>query len=55
FVDPTDSAVVIGSTDYGGRYASAIQDRNVYGFQFHPEKSAEYGLKILENFCELAR
>lgn len=55
FVDPTDQAVVIGSTDYGGRYASAIQEGNVYGLQFHPEKSAQSGLKILENFCNLAK
>ncbi len=55
YVVPAESDVVIGSTDYNGRYASAIGKGNVYGLQFHPEKSAEYGLKILENFCRLAR
>ncbi len=55
YVDPAESDVVIGSTDYSGRYASAIGKGNVYGLQFHPEKSAECGLKILQNFCDLAR
>lgn len=40
-------------TTYGQEYASALQKDNFYGVQFHPEKSAKAGSKILENFCQL--
>lgn len=49
--DPVD---VIAETDYGIRYACAIQHDNVYGVQFHPEKSQAIGLQILENFLEVS-
>jgi len=52
-VAPDDPAVVIGSTDYGGRFASAVRKGNVYGTQFHPEKSGPAGLRMLANFCRL--
>ncbi len=41
------------TTEYGLPYASAIQKENFYGVQFHPEKSAEAGEKILKNFISL--
>ena len=47
-----DSSDVIGRTDYGLRYASAVQRKNIYGVQFHPEKSQTVGLRILKNFLE---
>lgn len=44
---------MIGKTFYGYDFASAIQKENIFGFQPHPEKSHEKGLKILENFVNL--
>ena len=55
YAQPDDAAVVIGSTEYGVRYASAVQKGNVFATQFHPEKSGPTGLRMLENFCRLCR
>jgi glutamine amidotransferase len=46
---------VIAATDYGARVTAAVQNGNVYGTQFHPEKSGEVGLQILRNFGGLNR
>lgn len=43
----------IATTNYGLKYASALQERNFYGVQFHPEKSSKAGAQILKNFLEL--
>ena len=40
-------------TTYGLEFDSAIQHKNVYGAQFHPEKSHKYGMKLLENFSKI--
>jgi len=53
YVQPTDHQVVIGQSDYGEFYPVAIQQRNLFGVQFHPEKSQKYGLEILKNFLNL--
>ncbi len=45
----------IGETDYLLPFSSAIQKDNFYGVQFHPEKSAEVGEKLLKNFLKLER
>lgn len=47
---PADDSAVIGSTEYGVRFAAAVQSDNVYAIQFHPEKSSTAGLRLLSNF-----
>lgn len=44
---------VIATTEYGASLTAAVADGNIYGTQFHPEKSGEVGLQILRAFCEL--
>ena len=44
---------VIATTEYGGAITAAVANKNVYGCQFHPEKSGEVGLKILKAFAEI--
>jgi len=53
YAAPDEPAVVIGSTDYGVRFASAVQRGSVFATQFHPEKSGPTGLRMLESFCRL--
>lgn len=50
---PDDFFVVKATTDYGVKVPAIIQQENLFACQFHPEKSGEFGLKILKNFCEL--
>ena len=47
-----ESSDVLATTDYGINYACAVQRENIFGVQFHPEKSQAIGLKILKNFLE---
>jgi imidazole glycerol-phosphate synthase subunit HisH len=51
---PRDSNAIIGSTEYGVRFAAAVQSGNLFAVQFHPEKSSTMGLKLLGNFGRLA-
>jgi glutamine amidotransferase len=46
-------ADVLAITDYGGPFSCAVRRDNVYGVQFHPEKSHHFGTKLLKNFAEL--
>ena len=50
---PLDNEIVCTQTEYGGTFTSAVASKNVYGTQFHPEKSGDVGLKILKNFAKL--
>ncbi len=53
YVRPKDKNVVLTTTDYGGKFVSGVCKDNIYGLQFHPEKSQALGLKILKNFVRL--
>lgn len=48
------TADTIATCDYGTRFSAVVQKDNIFGIQAHPEKSADSGLKILENFTKLA-
>lgn len=52
--DPVDEGDVLGVSDYGERFASVVARGNVFGAQFHPEKSSVHGLRLLANFAALA-
>jgi glutamine amidotransferase len=52
---PADKGIVATETEYGTTFTSAIASKNVFGTQFHPEKSGEIGLKIIENFANLVK
>ena len=49
--DVTDNSSVIGVTDYGRKYVTAVSKGSVVAFQFHPEKSQTGGITLLENFA----
>jgi glutamine amidotransferase len=50
---PVDKKIVCTQTEYGTTFTSAVASKNIYGTQFHPEKSGDLGLKILKNFAKL--
>ena len=52
YCQPQNSSDILATTDYGINYACAVQRENIFGVQFHPEKSQAVGLKILKNFLE---
>jgi glutamine amidotransferase len=52
---PADRDIVATKTEYGATFTSAIASKNVFGTQFHPEKSGDIGLKILENFAKIVK
>jgi len=50
---PRNDADVLADTDYNGPFASSVQRGNLFGVQFHPEKSHRWGIQLLHNFAEL--
>jgi glutamine amidotransferase len=48
-----DTADELAQTQYGVAFASAVHKTNIYGVQFHPEKSHHFGVRLLKNFAEL--
>jgi glutamine amidotransferase len=53
YADVTDSRAKIAYTDYGFDLPASVQKANIYGTQFHPEKSSQAGLKVLKNFAQI--
>lgn len=51
FFLPVNEENLLAKSCYGNDFSAVIQCRNFYGAQFHPEKSGEVGLKLLNNFC----
>jgi glutamine amidotransferase len=51
YIECSDSADIIAETDYGKYFTSAVNHGNVYGVQFHPEKSHANGVLALQNFA----
>jgi glutamine amidotransferase len=50
YPDPTDRAAAVATTEYGTVFTSAFAQENLVAVQFHPEKSGEFGLRLLSNF-----
>ena len=50
---PDDKSVISATTDYSSNIVCSVQKENIFGTQFHPEKSDKIGLKIIENFLNL--
>jgi len=53
YPEPSNAKVKAATTDYGKDFTCVVEQNNVYGVQFHPEKSQSVGLKILKNFVNL--
>jgi len=49
---PADHSIVAATTDYYGEFACAVQKKNITAVQFHPEKSGDWGLSMLERWVE---
>ena len=50
---PNDKSVISATTDYSSNHVCALEEENIFGTQFHPEKSDKTGLKIIDNFISL--
>jgi glutamine amidotransferase len=53
YVQPEQDSIIAAKTSYGTDFTSMVWEKNVFGTQFHPEKSQKVGLKIYENFKDL--
>lgn len=54
FVNAEDSPVTIAKTDYHEQVAAVVGKNNIFGMQFHPEKSSKLGMALLNNFLKMA-
>jgi len=55
YVKPKDQSVEVASTEYSIPFTAIAAKDNIYGIQFHPEKSSDSGLQILKNFSKIAK
>jgi imidazole glycerol phosphate synthase glutamine amidotransferase subunit len=55
YADPLDKNLVLATTDYGNKFASAISYGNLVAVQFHPEKSGSIGLEFYRNFLQFVK
>jgi glutamine amidotransferase len=53
YVAPEDNQGIVATTDYGLTFPSVFEQENLFGVQFHPEKSGHWGLEVLKNFGRL--
>ena len=53
FVDCTNQNDILCITQYGQEFVSGFQHQNIFGLQFHPEKSHKFGMELLANFCKI--
>ncbi|OGK20650.1 imidazole glycerol phosphate synthase, glutamine amidotransferase subunit [Candidatus Roizmanbacteria bacterium RIFCSPHIGHO2_02_FULL_37_13b] len=53
YCDPFDKKIVKGVTEYGQTFCSVFEKKNIFGVQFHPEKSGENGSQLLKNFTDI--
>ena len=53
FVNCANQEDVLCTTSYGGDFVSGFQYDNIFGLQFHPEKSHKFGMELLTNFCKI--
>ena len=53
YADVADNEAKVAFTDYGFDLPASVQKANIYGTQFHPEKSSQAGLKVLRNFAQI--
>lgn len=54
FMRPDSDETTLATSSYGVTFTSAVRSGNVYGTQFHPEKSHQWGIRLLKNFAELS-
>lgn len=52
-INPTDKSIVVATSQYGGTLSAAMEQENVFGTQFHPEKSGVVGSRIIRNYIEM--
>lgn len=53
YVDCMNQEDILCATQYGQEFVSGFQHHNIFGLQFHPEKSHKFGMKLLDNFCKI--